>query len=170
MGTLGQSSGNGGHQGVVIGRRWRVAAAPKPAPLFRPSQGVRCQVFSVRQCQGQVPRWLFPMLAQPPDPLLTSLSHQQRAILTRTGRREIIIGRIIASSSLARGFPVVSPSDFSAPNQSHRRVPAAPGQHTVRPASFGKAQFGSKLGDEWRGRGSTVSRPSSHCHCHFASE
>ena len=81
-----------------------MAAAPKPAPLFRPSQGVRCQVFSVRQCQGQVPRWLFPMLAQPPDPLLTSLSHQQRAILTRTGRREIIIGRIIASSSLARGF------------------------------------------------------------------
>ena len=152
MGTLGQSSGNGGHQGVVIGRRWRVAAAPKPAPLFRPSQGVRCQVFSVRQCQGQVPRWwwLFPMLAQPPDPLLTSLSHQQRAILTRTGRREIIIGRIIASSSLARGFPVVSPSDFSAPNQSHRSVPGAPGGQTpARPtASFGKAQFGAKLGDE----------------------
>ena len=56
--------GNGGQVVMVgskevIGGRWRrVAAAPQPAlPLFpvHHSRGqVRCQVFSARQCQGQV--------------------------------------------------------------------------------------------------------------------
>ena len=45
-----------GSEEVIVGR-WRVPAAanPQPAPLSNPSQGVTgCQVFSVRQCQGQV--------------------------------------------------------------------------------------------------------------------
>ena len=141
------SSGNGGQrQGGNWAQVARGSCPQSTCPSFPSVKGGHsCQVFSVRQCQGRVV-----VLTQPPDPLLTSLSHQQRAILTRTGRREIIIGRIIASSSLARGFPVVSPSDFSAPNQSHRSVPGAPGGQTpARPtASFGKAQFGAKLGDE----------------------
>lgn len=69
------SRGNGGQQ---QGGNWaQVARGSCPqstCPSFPSVKGGHsCQVFSVRQCQGRVV-----VLTQPPDPLLTSLSRQNK--------------------------------------------------------------------------------------------
>ena len=150
--------------------RWRVPAAanPQPAPLsthHRGSQGVRCfPSVSVR-----VRWWLSPMLTQPPDPpLLTSLSHgTRRGNLGADDRKTRNHNRPkhhhqLWPEAFLRFLRRRTIRPQSIPSEPCPGRPGPPTPHCARPAaSFGKAQFGAwlEIGDEWRGRGSPVSRP-----------
>ena len=158
----------------VIGGRWgRVAAAPNllcpsfPSVTAGVSPGVRC--FPPVSVRVRWWWWLSLMLTQPPDPpLLTDVSITTHgAILTRTTGRRARRNRPhhqqqLSCPRLSCGFSVGP----SAPNQSHRRVPACPGRtYTTVPGLLLPSEK-PNLRQNWApmnggGRGSPVSRPSS---------